>query len=350
MTPTVLVTGGAGYIGSHTCKALAEAGYRPVAYDDLSNGHRWAVRWGPLEVGSLADAKRLDAVIVTYRPIAVLHFAAFIEAGESVTDPAKYYANNVGGLLCLLSAMRRASVDRLVFSSTAAVYGSPRRSPITESHPLDPINPYGSSKLASERMISDFAGAYGIRSIALRYFNAAGADHDGEIGEAHSPETHLIPLVLQAAAGLRPSIAIYGDSYPTRDGTCVRDFVHVADLANAHVLALKWLDENEGAAAFNLGNGHGYTVREVVEAVRRISGRPISVKVEGPRAGDPAELVADAAQARNVLGWRPVSDALDTQVADAWRWMNGRYRELVPVGTAPARSDIGATPRSAARV
>lgn len=328
MAPTVLVTGGAGYIGSHTCKALAEAGFRPVVYDDLSNGHRWAVRWGPLEVGSLADTDRLDAVIAAYRPQAVCHFAAFIEAGESVTDPAKYYANNLGGLMTLLSAMRRATVDRLVFSSTAAVYGTPERTPIAEDHGLDPINPYGSSKLAAERMIGDFAAAYGIRSVSLRYFNAAGADRGGEIGEAHSPETHLIPIVLQAAVGLRPDVAIFGADYPTPDGTCIRDYVHVSDLAAAHVLALQWLDDNPGAHAFNLGNGSGFSVREVVDAGRRVTGRPIAVRVEGPRPGDPPILVADATRARDTLNWRPGSGSLDTQIADAWRWMNGRYRAL----------------------
>ncbi|MEQ8396062.1 UDP-glucose 4-epimerase GalE [Thalassobaculum sp.] len=328
MAPTILVTGGAGYIGSHACKALAMAGYRPVAFDNLSSGHRWAVRWGPLEVGCLEDAERLDAVIATYRPVAVMHFAAFSAAGESVVDPAKYYENNVAGLLSLLAAMRRAGLDRLVFSSTAAVYGSPLSTPIDEDHPQQPINPYGATKQAAERVLADFASAYDIRSVALRYFNAAGADRDGEIGEAHDPETHLIPIVLEAAAGLRPEVAIFGDRYETPDGTCIRDYIHVADLADAHVRALRWLADHPGAHAFNLGNGEGFSVREVIDAARRVTGRPIAVRVEDARPGDPAVLVADARCASDVLGWRPDSAELDTQIADAWRWLTGRYRTL----------------------
>jgi len=325
MLPPVLVTGGAGYIGSHACKALALAGYQPVVYDNLVHGHRWAVRWGALEVGELTDGARLDAVIAAHRPMAVLHFAAYTAAGESVTEPGKYYANNVYGVLALLGAMRRAGLDRIVFSSTAAVYGTPRSVPIDERHPQAPINPYGASKMMAERLLADFAGAHGIRSVALRYFNAAGADPEGEIGEAHEPETHLIPIVLEAAAGLRREVAVFGDDYDTRDGTCIRDYIHVADLADAHVLALRWLADRAGAHAFNLGNGEGFTVREVIEAARRVTGRDIAMRVKGARAGDPAVLVADARQARAVLGWRPQFQALETQLTDAWRWLAGRH-------------------------
>src|SRR3546814_104963 len=306
-------------------------------YDNLVHGHRWAVRWGPLEEGELADGERLDAVIQAHRPTAVLHFAAYTAAGESVAEPGKYYANNVYGLLSLLGAMRRARLDRLVFSSTAAVYGTPRHVPIDEQHPQAPINPYGASKMMAERLLADFAAAHGIRSVALRYFNAAGADPAGEIGEAHDPETHLIPIVLEAAAGIRREVAVFGDGYDTRDGTCVRDYVHVADLADAHVLALRWLAGQGGAHAFNLGNGQGFTVREVIEAARRVTGRHIAMRVEGARAGDPATLVADSARACAVLGWRPRRQALDTQLTDAWRWLAGR-RGIVAGGAAePAR-------------
>lgn len=240
----ILVTGGAGYIGSHACKALAQAGYTPVAYDNLVYGHRAAVRWGPLEIGDIADRSRLDAVIEQYRPEAVMHFAAYTYVGESVLDPGKYYRNNVVGTLTLLEAMRDHGIQQFVFSSTCATYGEPERIPIDETHPQRPINPYGASKLMIERMLGDFSKAHGLRWIALRYFNAAGADPDGEIGEEHNPETHLIPLVLDAAAGVRPSITIYGDDYATADGTCIRDYIHVSDLADAHVLALHALQDS----------------------------------------------------------------------------------------------------------
>lgn len=326
--PTVLVAGGAGYIGSHVCKALAQAGLRPVVYDNLSQGHYWAVRWGPFEHGDLADAERLDQVIARYRPIAAMHFAAFTSAGESVAEPDKYYRNNVVGLLGLLEAMRRHGLDRIVFSSSAAVYGTPARVPIVESDPLLPINPYGASKAMCERVLQDFAAAYGIRSVSLRYFNAAGADPEGELGEEHEPETHLIPLVLQAAAGRGPGIAIFGDTYPTRDGTCMRDYIHVSDLATAHVLALRRTDANEGAVAYNLGNGHGFTVREVIQAARRVTGAAIPTRVRDPRPGDPPALLADAQRARTELGWRPVYSDLETQISHAWAWIRRGIREV----------------------
>ena len=327
MRTAVLVTGGAGFVGSHVCKALAAAGFLPVAYDNLSQGHRWAVRWGPLEIGDIEDRGRLQQVMDRYRPIAVMHFAALIAAGESVVKPAKYYKNNVARFLVLLDAMQRQKIDRIVFSSTAAVYGTPERTPIDEKHPLAPINPYGMSKLMGERILQDCATAYGLRSIALRYFNAAGSDPDGEIGEAHEPETHLIPIVLEAAAGDRPHVAVYGTDYPTEDGTCVRDYVHVTDLAAAHVLALARLENAHGAEAFNLGNGNGFSVREVIAAAERVSGNKIAIKQEPRRAGDPPILVADAHRARTDLGWRPAYSDLDVQISNAWRWAQGWSRQ-----------------------
>lgn len=344
MAPTVLVTGGAGYIGSHVCKTLARAGYLPVAYDNLVHGHRWAVRWGPLEIGELADGARLDAVIAAHRPVAVLHFAAFIEAGQSMTEPGRYYENNVFGLMSLLAAMRRGGIDRLVFSSTAAVFGTPRYVPIDEDHPQAPINPYGTSKMMAERVLADFARAHGIRSVALRYFNAAGADPDGEIGEAHEPETHLIPIVLETAAGRRPEVTVFGDRYPTPDGTCIRDYVHVCDLADAHVLALDWLSGRTGAHAFNLGNGEGFSVREVIEAGRLVTGRPIRMRIAENRPGDPAALVADSGRARAVLGWRPRFQDLEAQMTHAWRWLTSQRDIVVP--RAPRASPVADRPAS----
>ena len=317
----ILVTGGAGYIGAHACKALAQAGLRPVVFDNLVYGHRAAVRWGPLELGQLEDSDRLDAVFAAYRPHAVMHFAAYAYVGESVADPGKYYRNNVMGSLALLDACRRHGVDRLVFSSTCATYGVPSKVPLTEDHAQQPINPYGASKLMVERMLADYGVAHGLRSIALRYFNAAGADPDAEIGEAHDPETHLIPLVLDAVAGLRPHVAIHGTDYPTPDGTCIRDYIHVTDLAAAHLLALARLDASgPGMQAYNLGNGRGYSVREVIETTQRVTGLPVPC-VEGPRRpGDPPVLVGDATRAIAELGWRPQYADLDTIIGTAWRW------------------------------
>lgn len=334
---TVLVTGGAGYIGSHVCKALAAAGYQPVTYDNLSEGHHWAVRWGPLERGHLAHTARLENVIRRHRPSAVIHLAGVIAAGESVTNPAKYYEINVAGTLSLLSVMRQQGLERLVFSSSAAVYGEPIATPITEDHPLNPINPYGAGKLACERMIRDFSRAYGLRAVSLRYFNAAGADPGGEIGEAHRVETHLIPLVLETALGERPAVSVFGADYPTRDGTCVRDYIHAADLADAHVLAMEHLRERPGAHVFNLGTGTGATVSEIIAAARRITGRPIEVESRPRRPGDPATLVADAAKAGRILGWHPRHASLESLIATAWQWhrrgkpllSNARYYRTV---------------------
>ncbi len=317
---TLLVTGGAGYIGSHVCKAAALAGYLPVAFDSLSGGHRHAVRWGPLEKGDLRDGERVRAALERWRPQAVIHLAGLIDTSASVADPSTYYEHNVTASLTLLDAMRRASVGALVFSSSAAVYGEPAYTPMDERHRCLPLSPYGASKMMVERLLLDYAQAYGLRSVSLRYFNAAGADADGEIGEAHPVETHLIPLVLEAIAGRRPQIAIHGADYDTRDGTCIRDYVHVADLAAAHLLALDFLAAGEGAHVFNLGSGHGATVREIVEIARRVSNRPVPVKLGPRRVGDPAILLADSTLARTRLGWKPLQSDLENIIASAWQW------------------------------
>ncbi len=316
----VLVTGGAGYIGSHACKALAEGGWRPVAFDNLVYGHEEAVRWGPLERGELEDRARLDEVMERYRPVAVMHFAAYAYVGESVENPGKYYRNNVAGSLTLLEACRDRGIDRFIFSSTCATYGMPEVVPITESEPQKPINPYGASKLMIERMLRDFDHAHGLRSVSLRYFNAAGADESGEIGEDHDPETHLIPLVIDAALGRRSHIEVYGDDYPTPDGSAIRDYIHVTDLAAAHVLALDYLGEGGETTALNLGTGNGHSVLEIIRAVERVSGRKVPMKIGPRRPGDPPELVADASLARRVLGWSPRYVSVDEVVRSAWRW------------------------------
>ncbi|AHE96948.1 UDP-glucose 4-epimerase [Thioalkalivibrio paradoxus ARh 1] len=316
----MLVTGGAGYIGSHACKALALAGYTPVAYDNLVYGHREAVRWGPLEPGDIADRKRLDAVVAQYQPEAVLHFAAYAYVGESVQDPAKYYRNNVAGTLTLLEALVHHDIRRIVFSSTCATYGVPERTPIDEDHPQQPINPYGASKLMIERMLQDFDAAYGLRSVSLRYFNAAGADPDGEIGEDHDPETHLIPLALQAALGQREALQVFGSDYPTPDGSCIRDYIHVTDLAQAHVLALDYLTRGGATTALNLGTGHGHSVLEVIAAADAVTGRAVPTVLAPRRPGDPPVLTAVADRARQVLGWQPRYTDLATILRHAWNW------------------------------
>lgn len=317
---TVLVTGGAGYVGSHACKALARAGYRPVVYDDLSMGHRWAVKWGPIEPGNLNDPRRLDEVFGKYRPVAVMHFAALAYVGESVSEPAKYYRNNVAGSIELLDAMRKYEVAKIVFSSTCSTYGIPDVVPIPDNHVQVPINPYGETKLAVERMLRHYDRAYGIRYASLRYFNAAGADPDCELGEEHDPETHLIPLVLQVAAGKRPCVTIYGTDYPTEDGTCVRDYVHVADLAEAHVLALGHLRKGRLSVELNLGTGKGASVIQVIATAKRVTGRDVPAQIAGRRPGDPPVLVASMDRAVEVLGWRPRFGTLELQIEHAWRW------------------------------
>ena len=321
--PRVLVAGGAGYVGSHTCLALHEAGFLPVVYDNLSNGHEEFVRWGPFARGDILDAERLDAVMAEHRPVAIVHFAALIEVGVSVREPLAFYRNNVAGTLTLLEASRRAGVDALVFSSTCATYGDPLRLPLDEDHPQNPVSPYGRSKLMVEDMLRDADMAHGIRSVALRYFNAAGADPEGRIGEWHDPETHLIPLVIDAALGRRADIKIFGTDYDTRDGTCVRDYVHVLDLADAHVRAVRYLLDGGASQAINLGTGVGTTVRELIDAVAAASGRAIPQVTNERRPGDATTLVADNARARDVLGWRP-ERTLDEIVGTAWRWHASR--------------------------
>ena len=317
---TILVTGGAGYIGAHACKALAAAGYSPVTYDSLVYGHKRAVKWGPFEKGDILDSERLAEVMQRHKPSAVMHFAAFAYVGESVTDPAKYYRNNVVGTLSLLDTARMHGVSRIVFSSTCATYGIPDTVPISEDTPQKPINPYGASKLMIERVLSDYGDAYGISSVALRYFNAAGADADGEIGESHDPETHLIPRVLDAASGVRPHITILGDDYPTPDGTCIRDYVHVTDLAEAHVRALDNLGEGNLRRAYNLGTGSGFSVAQVIAAAERVTGRKIPVVIGARRPGDPAQLLADASLLARELDWKARHSSLDHILETAWRW------------------------------
>jgi UDP-arabinose 4-epimerase len=320
MSASVLVTGGAGYIGSHACKALARAGFRPIAYDNLVYGHRDAVRWGPLVDGDIGDGPRLRAVMSAERVVAVMHFAAFAYVGESMTDPARYFRNNLVGTMTLLDAMRDVGVHRMVFSSTCATYGVPDQVPISETTPQRPVNPYGDSKLMVERVLDWYDKAYETKSVSLRYFNAAGADLDGEIGEEHDPETHLIPLAIKAALGQGPALNVFGTDYPTPDGTAIRDFIHVDDLADAHVRALRHLLLGGASLKLNLGTGKGHTVREVVRAIERAAGRPVPV-IEAPRrAGDPPALVADATQARLKLDWVPVASDLDTIVRSAVRW------------------------------
>jgi UDP-arabinose 4-epimerase len=321
---TVLVTGGAGYIGSHACKALAQAGYLPVTFDNLVFGHRWAVQWGPLVEGDILERHALDRAFIEFKPCAVMHFAAFAYVGESVTNPGKYYRNNVAGTLSLLEAMRDHAVRQMVFSSTCAVYGEPQSIPISEDQACRPINPYGASKWMVERMLQDFEVGHRLRSICLRYFNAAGADAEGSIGESHDPETHLIPLVLDAAAGRRADITIYGADHATRDGTCIRDYIHVSDLAQAHVLALQALDAGAASTAYNLGNGQGFSVREVIDTARQVTGRPITANVGNARPGDPPQLVGDATRIRVELQWRPQHAALADIIQTAWRWHQSR--------------------------
>lgn len=325
MPKSILVTGGAGYIGSHTCKVLAQAGYTPVTLDNLVYGHPWAVRFGPFVQADLLDRAALDRAFDEYRPSAVLHFAAFTYVGESVTDPGKYYRNNAAGTLTLLEAMRDHGCKRMVFSSSCAVYGLPQALPLTEGHPQAPMNPYGVSKAMSERMMADFGLAHGLRSVCLRYFNAAGADPGGGLGEDHDPETHLIPLAVEAALGKRPPLQVFGSDYPTPDGTAVRDYVHVLDLAQAHVAALRYLESGEAngaspCSAFNLGTGRGASVAEVLAAVAAVSGRAVPHTMGPRRAGDPPMLVAQAELAEKVLGWRPAyADVLEI-IRTAWDW------------------------------
>jgi UDP-glucose-4-epimerase GalE len=321
---SILIVGGAGYIGSQTAKAVARAGLEPVVLDNLVYGHRWAARWGPLVEGDIADRALVDRVFREHRVTAVVHFAAYAYVGESVVHPRKYFHNNVTGTLALLDAMVDHGIRDIVFSSTCATYGEPVKVPMAEDHPQKPINPYGESKLAVERILHWYEKAYALRYAALRYFNAAGADPDGEIGEDHDPETHLIPLAIGAALGRAAELKIFGTDYPTPDGTAIRDYIHVADLADAHLLALGRLDQGDKALALNLGTGKGHSVREVLASVEKISGRKVPRVEVGRRAGDPPALVADASLAAQRLGWRPKYAALDTIVEHAFRWQEAR--------------------------
>ena len=324
MSLKTLVTGGAGYIGSHTCKALAAAGHTPVVLDNLSTGHRWAVKWGPLVVADIADRSRVKSAVKEFGIGAVIHFAAHAYVGESVRKPQKYFDNNVTKTLALLDTLLEAGISKVVLSSSCATYGVPQKLPISEDDAQQPINPYGESKLFVEKILYWYEVAYGIRHMNLRYFNAAGADPDGEIGEDHDPETHLIPLVIAAAQGVNPTFEIFGTDYDTADGTAVRDYVHVCDLARAHVNALDYLVAGGHSASVNLGTGCGHSIREVISAVETISGRAVPV-VEGPRRpGDPATLIANPQLGQTVLSWTPDKSDLQTIVRTAWHWHQSR--------------------------
>jgi UDP-glucose-4-epimerase GalE len=333
---SVLVTGGAGYIGSHTCKALAQAGLSPVTLDNLVYGHRAAVKWGPFIEADLADRAQLEQVMREHTVVAVIHFAAYAYVGESMQQPGKYFANNVANTLTLLEAMRSCGVGHMVFSSTCATYGVPERVPIDERHPQRPVNPYGESKLFVERALKWYEVAHGLKWTALRYFNAAGADAQGETGEDHSPETHLIPLLIQAALGERAQVDVFGTDYPTPDGTAIRDYIHVTDLGNAHVKALQHLLEGGDSLALNLGTGRGYSVREVVSSVERVSGRAVPTRDAARRSGDPPELVADPTLAQERLGWYPEHSSLENISATAWAWHRARQQEGLRTNLEPA--------------
>ena len=320
MAENVLITGGAGYIGSHTCKALAALGYLPISLDNLIYGHKWAVQWGPFVKGDISDPLVLDHIFSNYQPRAVIHFAAYAYVGESVEHPSKYYQNNVAGSITLLEAMRRHGCRDMIFSSSCATYGIPQQVPISESHTQIPVNPYGRSKLMMEQIIQDYGSAYGIRYAIMRYFNAAGADPEGQIGEDHNPETHLIPLLLQTAQGFRDYTEVYGSDYDTPDGTAIRDYIHVTDLAEAHILALKHLEESPQSFSVNLGTGKGNSVMEVIQAVQQVTGRPVAYRLVGRRPGDPPVLVAKADQAYSLLGWKPDFGDIQKTISTAWNW------------------------------
>lgn len=324
MAGSVLVSGGAGYIGAHACKTLARAGYTPVTFDNLSTGWAEAVRFGPLEQGDLMDRAALDAAFARHRPVAVMHFAALSLVGESMSDPGRYWRVNLGGALNLIEAALAAGCMNFVFSSTCATYGDQDGVVLTEATPQRPINAYGASKRAIEEMLANFGVSHGLNHVIFRYFNVAGADPEGEIGEQHRPETHLIPLMLDALDGRRGPLTLYGTDYPTRDGTCLRDFVHVADLVAAHVLGLEWLLAGKGSRDFNLGSGQGFTVREVLDAARAVTNREVPVVIGARRAGDAAALVSGSDRARLELGWEPARSTMPQMIEDAARWARGK--------------------------
>ncbi len=325
--PTILVTGGAGYIGSHAVLALKRAGYGVAVIDNLVYGHRELVEKLQVEliVGDTNDRALLDKLFATHNISAVMHFSAYAYVGESVTDPDKYYRNNVVGTLTLLEAMLAASIKQFVFSSTCATYGVPNQVPIPEDHSQNPINPYGFTKLAVERILMDFDVAYGLKSVLFRYFNAAGADPTGLLGEDHEPETHLIPLVLMAALGKRDSVSIFGTDYPTPDGTCIRDYIHVTDLADAHILGMEYLLQGGDTAVFNLGNGNGFSVKQVIEAAEKVAGRDIKIIESDRRPGDPPILVGSSDKARKILGWKPQYPDIQDIISHAWQWHQQRH-------------------------
>lgn len=316
----ILVTGGAGYIGAHVCKALARAGFLPVTYDNLSTGHAYAVKWGPLVHAELLDEKKLNATLEKYQPKAVCHFAASALVPESIVNPGKYYQNNLNASVALLNAMQKNRIFYLVFSSSCAVYGESETIPLTEAHFPSPKNPYGKSKLMVEQLLSDFERAHSIRSIALRYFNAAGADFDAEVGEDHDPETHLIPLIIRCALGIQKEIVVYGTNFSSHDGSAIRDYIHVQDLAEAHVKALQWLVLNNKSAQINLGSGAGHSVFEIIKAIETFCGKPIAIRVTEPRLGEPAKLIAANVFAQEVLQWSPRFSTLPQLVETAWKW------------------------------
>ena len=320
----VLVTGGAGYIGSHAVRELDRAGYRPITVDNLSEGHREAVTAGELEVGDLADEGFLTSVFEKYDFTAVMHFASRCYVGESVENPRRYYEENVGNALTLLRVMLRKRVTRFILSSTCATYGQPLQVPISEGHPQDPVNPYGESKFFIERILRQYDRAYGLRFVSLRYFNAAGASLDAQIGEAHDPETHLIPLILRVAGGSERNLNVYGDDYPTEDGTCIRDYIHVVDLAAAHVSALKWLEPAGKSEFFNLGTGSGYSVLQMIKMAEEVTGKSVLFDVGPKRDGDPPELIADPSKALDVLGWKAQHSDLRTILETSWQWETNR--------------------------
>ncbi|CEA12527.1 MULTISPECIES: UDP-glucose 4-epimerase GalE [Methanobacterium] len=316
----ILVTGGAGYIGSHANKELTRTGYETVVLDNMSYGHPDFLKWGVFEEVDLGDLESIRNVFRKYEIEAVMHFAAFTYVGESVEDPQKYYLNNLRNTLNLLQVMNEFEVRKLVFSSTCATYGNPQKIPLTEDHPQNPINPYGQGKLMVEKVLKDYSSAYGLRYVSLRYFNAAGADPEGEVGERHEPETHLIPLILDAAMGKREDIKIFGTDYPTTDGTCIRDYIHVTDLADAHIKALKYLEDGGESEVFNLGNGNGFSVREVIEEARKVTGKEIKATETERRPGDPPVLVGSSEKARKILKWQPKYDDLTKIISTAWEW------------------------------
>lgn len=325
----ILIVGGAGYIGSHTNKVFTEAGYETLVLDNLSYGHEEAIKWGKFVQCDIKDFDDLDNVFEEYDITAVVHLSSYIEVGESVVNPEKYYTNNVVNTMNLLKVMLKHDVKKFIFSSTCATYGIPQKIPLVEDHPQNPINPYGRTKLMVEQILKDYDVAYGLKSVILRYFNASGADKSGEIGEAHDPESHLIPLILDAAIGKRENIKIFGTDYDTEDGTCIRDYIHVTDLADAHMLALKYLDEGNESNEFNLGNGKGFSVREVIDSVRKVTGRDFKVVETERRPGDPAILIGSSQKAKDILKWDPQYVDIDTIVESAWNWHKKLNKEYL---------------------